>query len=348
MVGNVNMEYIDRQLREAVPREGGIGFVGADIPVELLLATGRPFGHLPWSDAATPRADRWLEPAFPFWTRAILEDWHAGRYDALSQVVFSRTDDASQRLYYYVRELRRRGMLRGPEPLVFDGALIPRESSLAHTAAAVRELASALGVNANALVEGVRRANRLRAKLASLEVARRNAGPFHERLARAVLFSDASRWIDGVALPSGPDRPRVMLAGSVPPDDRLHQAVEDAGASIVVELHAHALPRVAEALDPAGADVALALARRISASSLSPRSFTDRAAALITAASTAGVQAVILWLTREDEGLAWHVPAQRRALAAAGLPSLVLANRDWRVADGAPAEISRFIGETFA
>lgn len=342
------MEYIDRQLRDAVPRAGGTGFVGSDVPLEILLATGRPFGHLPWHDGATPRADKWLEPAFPFWTRAILEEWHAGRYDGLSHVVFSRSDDASQRLYYYVRELRRRGLLGGPEPVVFDCALIPRESSIAHTAAAMRELAGVLGVSADALPEGVRRANQLRARLAALQAARRNAGPFHERLTRAVLFSDASAWLDGLSTPTGPDRPRVLLAGSVPPDDRLHQVVEDAGASIVAEQHAHALPLDAAPVDAGSADLPRALAQRVLATSVSPRSFSDRARALVAVANATGVQAVILWLTREDEGLAWHVPAQRRALAEAGLPALVLANRDWRAADGAREEITKFIGETFA
>src|SRR5690606_10628902 len=55
---------------------GGIGFVGPDVPVDVLLASGRPFGHLPWratgaigaigatgatgAAGATPWADRWL------------------------------------------------------------------------------------------------------------------------------------------------------------------------------------------------------------------------------------------------------------------------------------------------
>lgn len=47
-------------------RRDGVGFVGADIPPELLLASGRPFGHLPWyADVPTPAADRWLESSFP-------------------------------------------------------------------------------------------------------------------------------------------------------------------------------------------------------------------------------------------------------------------------------------------
>src|SRR5690606_38530408 len=109
---------------------GGIGFVGPDVPVDVLLASGRPFGHLPWratgaigaigatgatgAAGATPWADRWLESSFPFWARSILEQWHDGAFDALDTVIFSRADDASQRLYYYVAELKRRGKRGGP------------------------------------------------------------------------------------------------------------------------------------------------------------------------------------------------------------------------------------------
>jgi hypothetical protein len=28
-------------------RSDAVGFVGPDVPIELLLASGRPFGHLP-------------------------------------------------------------------------------------------------------------------------------------------------------------------------------------------------------------------------------------------------------------------------------------------------------------
>lgn len=340
------MDVISRVLDTTGPGAGGIGFVGPDVPADLLLASGRAFGHLPWADRPTPWADKWLESSFPRWTRSILEDWHAGRYDDLPQVVFSRADDASQRLYYYVVELRRRGLLGGPKPLVFDCALIRRESSLAHTAAAVRELAGTLEVGEAELVRGIERGNALRGALDRLQAARQAHGPFYERLARAALYSDASRWLAGVVAPSGAGRggPRVLLAGSVPPDDRLHRAVEAGGADVIAELHVHSLSRLGAAVvlrdDPAEA-----IARHVVASSIGPRSFTDRGAQIVAAARAARAQAVVLWQTREEEALAWHVPAQRRALEEAGLPALVMASRDWRAADGATGSIEKFCAE---
>ena len=153
----------------AALRADGLGFVGPDVSIDLLLASGRPFGHLPWKvDDATPYADQWLETSFPGWSRSILQQWHEGAFDGLHAVVFSRTDDASQRLFYYVRELQQRGLLKGPRALVSDLALVPRESSFEHSAAAVDSLARELGIDEGALRAGVSRADALRVRLRGL------------------------------------------------------------------------------------------------------------------------------------------------------------------------------------
>ena len=82
----------------------GVGFVGLDYPQDVAFALPAPALHLPWrADRPVPFADRWLESSFPGWARSIVEDWSTGAFDALTTVVFSRGDDASQRLYYYVR-----------------------------------------------------------------------------------------------------------------------------------------------------------------------------------------------------------------------------------------------------
>ena len=342
------MHDIESLLRDPLARiasgEGATGFVGPDIPVELMLATGRPFGHLPWrTDRETPWAAHWLEAGFPGWAFSILEDWHAGRFDALAQVVFSRADDASQRLYYYVQELQRRGLLAGPRPLILDVALIPRDSSLAHTAQSIRELSDVLGCNDEALRRAMPRADELRTRLLALQAARNAEGPRFERLARAALFSDASQWIGDIAVvPTRQVSTRVLLAGSVPPDDRLHAAAESAGASVVAEAHVHGLARLGAPIQGMDESPALAIARALVARSIGPRSFIDRPSWIIREARQARADAVVLWLTREDEALAWHVPALRRALQEAELPMLVLSCARWQADDGAPESIATF------
>jgi hypothetical protein len=326
----------------------GLGFVGPDVPVDLLLASGRPFGHLPWKVAgATPYADQWLETSFPGWSRSILQQWHEGAFDALQAVVFSRSDDASQRLFYYVRELQQRGLLRGPRALVSDLALVPRDSSFEHSAAAVASLAGELGIDEAALRAGVVRADALRVKLRGLQQGRAADGVYFERLARAALWSDATRWIDSLRVPAPPAATarRILLAGSVPPDERLHRAAEGAGASVVAETHVHALGRLGLPLAGAESSAARHVARQLIATATGPRAFLDRAQWIVQQARDARAAAVVLWLTREDEGLAWHVPAMRRALAAANLPALVLPAAAWRADDGVLERIESFCGE---
>jgi hypothetical protein len=338
---------LDDPLVDYRQRGDGIAYVGPDVPIEVLLATGRPFGHLPWRpDESTPWADQWLESSFPFWARSILEQWHAGAFDALATVVFSRADDASQRLYYYIAELKRRGKLAGPSLEIFDIAYVASESSLTHTEAAVSDLLRAFDVSAERLIDGIERADRLRRSVQARERQRGAEGSWHERLGRAALWSDPTQWLDDVELPAaGATAARVLLAGSMPPDDRIHRAVDAAGASVIAEVHALASIRRAAELDLDREPVARALARRVRSASIAPRAFYDRAAWIVERATAVRASAVVIWLTREDEALAWTAPAEQRALDAAGLPTLMLPAARWQADDGALERIDEFCGE---
>ena len=325
------------------PTGGGVGYVGADVPLDVLLATGRPVAHLPWiPDRPTPRADAWLESSFPGWARSMLEDWAQGQFDCFDEVVFSRGEDAVQRLYYYVCELQRRGLLGGPRPMIFDIARIPRESSLRHTHRSVRRLCEGLGVDDAALSRGIDRCNLRRALYARVEAGRQGDGALYALIARASLHADLDAVLAADAWPvARPVRGRVLLAGSVPPDERLHRAVERTGWSITGEQHECALTRLGPPI-PRDADPTAAVAAQRHAARHGPRGFGDPTEALREAVDRSRARAVLLWLTREDEALAWHVPAQRASLAAAGIPALILTARQWDADDGALTEIKDF------
>jgi len=344
-------------LRDARAHGAALGYLGPDIPLDVLLAAGRPVVHLPWhADRVTPFADRWLESGFPGWAHSILEDWHDRRFTCLSQVVFSRACDASQRLYYYVCELQRRGDLAGPEALIFDMALVPRETSLAHAAAGVSKLCGQLGIESAALGEAIARTNRQRRQFDELQ-STRGEGVVHEKIARASLYADLAQVLEGQVLqqvstaatgPARTRRRRLVLAGSAPPDGRLHRAAASAGADFVAEAHVHGLTRLGLPVQEGTPDHARAIAQQLRSSSIGPRSFLDRATWLLDQARRAHADAVVLWLTREDEALGWHVPAQRKALEEAGLPVLLLTGRHWSVDDGAGETIAAFAAGAFA
>src|SRR5690606_25047729 len=172
---------------------------------------------------------------FPGWARSMLEDWAAGTFDCFESVVFTRGDDASQRLYYYVCELQRLGRLAGPRPLILDVALIPRESSVRHTARALERLLEELEIDAPALAEGTAQANLRRDWYQHLARQGELDGRLRENLARAVLFRDLYPELAGQSLPTAAGK-GVLLAGSAPPDDSLHSAVHAVGWNVCGEL----------------------------------------------------------------------------------------------------------------
>lgn len=286
---------------------GGIAHVGPDLPLPLLRATGRHAGALRFDpDAPTPTAEQWIESKFAPWAKSILQAWAEGAYDNLDQVLFSRADDNAQRLYYYMCELQRRGLVGGPEPLIFDVAKIPRESSRGRTEQALRQLAARLGIGAETL------------EPALLTLS---------ELPPATPTSDR----------------RVLLTGTPPPDRRLHDAIERAGVSAVGPTLVETWESPAVPITTSEADPFVRLARQLHSAADGPRSFEDPGAALRQSVARTRASAVILWQIEEDEAQAWHLPAQRRALADANLPFLVMTRRDWLARDGAPGEILDFL-----
>jgi hypothetical protein len=326
-----------------------LGYVGFDVPLDLLLASGRPFCHLPWRKGrATPLADRWLESAFPGWARSILEDWLNGVFDVFDSVVFTRGDDAAQRLYYYVCELQRRGIAGGPAPLIFDIATIRRPGSVAHCERAIRVLLAQFGVEEHDLYDGIAAANRQRALFVQFDATRAAPGHVYENIARASLFCDLTPVLEGAVLTSAAPARRVLLAGSVPPDDLFHRAVEASGCNVVGEMNQLALTRHGSPLQGYHDAPVTLLAQHCNTATGGARDFGDRATSVVNAAQRVGAEAVVLWLTEEDEALAWHVVRQRAALAQAALPHLILTRRSWDGSDDAATQIKRFLQETHA
>ena len=330
-----------------------IGFVGTDVPVELIAAAGAFPWRLPAAaDTPTGRADAYLEASFQPQERAIAEQWLSGAFDFIDEVVFTRANDSIQRLYYYLCELQRRKLCAGPAPLLFDLCKIPRASSALRTRAVTASLSDSLGSRIDELPQCIRGRNRRRELLLQLQQRRGQsaapAGSFIERLARASdccaaheFDSALTHWLEQpTRAASGP---RLILAGSTPPDDRLHRAVERAGGNIIAELGDHALGRLGATIE-GGSDPIAALSLHYHALRNGPRAFGDATAALLEAVRITHADGVIFWLLEQEEALAWDLPAQRRALDGVALPSLQLLHRRWNADDGALDEIRDFIG----
>jgi hypothetical protein len=152
------------------------------------------------------------------------------------------------------------------------------------------------------------------------------------------LFDQAlSAWLTNP--PLAQSTPRVLLAGSVPPDDRLHRAVESANGTIVAELvETQHVSRIGKDGDIVGA-LALRHHDGVSPAQQMLRSPTW----ILDQARATHAQGVIIWLIEEDEALPWELAAQTRELHAAKLPVLALTRQQWR-ADAALESITHFVG----
>ncbi len=321
-----------------------VGYVGFDIPLEILITPGRCFSHLPWQKGRpTPQADRWLESAFPGWANSILEDWIDGAFDHFGHVVFTRGDDASQRLYYYVCELQRRNIIGGPRPVLYDVAKIFRDTSLAHCRLAIHKLMQTLDIPDAGLEEAVDIANARRSLYGMLDLARVGPGRLYAKMARASLFRDNHAEIVNAELPRAAPMPRLLLAGSVPPDESLHLAIEAAGWNVVGEVHQLNLSRFGPPVELDVTDPLYDLARHYNSCPFGPRAFGDSGSRLRAEMQRTQSDAVVLWLTNSDEALAWHVIRQREVFEEQGLPFLILTGRRWDGSDGVTQEITAFL-----
>jgi hypothetical protein len=286
-----------------------ISTVGPDIPQDLLVATGRYAGPLGWDiDRDFPRAELWMESKFPLWAKSILEDWAASRFDHLETVIFSRSDDSAQRLYYYLCELQRRGLVRGPAAVLFDVARIARSTSGAKTVASVRELAERLELDDSALEHGLYTCNQSRNR--------------------------AAKALEGRT---------CLLAGTAPPDRRVHAMIEAAGWRAAGDTLGEVWRRLGPPVEEGTKDPAAAIGIQLHEDHTGPRGFFDRGAALLDEVRASGATRVVLWYAEEDEAEVWHLPERRKALETAGIPALVLTRCDWRAKDGVAARIAEFL-----
>lgn len=288
-----------------------IASLGPDVPHALLAATGRYAGLLPWTiDRPFPQAAQWLESKFPLWAFSVVEDWANGAFDHLDAVLFSRGDDAAQRLYYYLCELQRRGLVAGPEPLILDVARIPRPGGEQRCTDAIAALANRLAVEPVAVARAIAEAN--------------SAQPVPEP-------------VQGQCC--------CLLAGTLPPDGRLHHMIEQAGWHPAGQTMLEAWGSQQGVVEPHTGGPYAALGRYVHQAQTGARSFHDRSAMLHQRIAAASASSAVLWYAEEDEAEVWNLPAQRDALERAGVPTLVLTRRSWRADDGVAGEIAQFLQE---
>jgi len=315
-----------------------VGCVGADVPVELLTAGG----FLPVRLAGSPGADRtagdtYLGRGLDPVARSVLSRLLAGDYGTLDGVVVSRDCEASLRLFYALRELRRLEPGLGLPPVHLADVLhLPHRTTTRYVLAKVRELRatvqrwSGTTITDDDLAAAITEHDRLRAGLAALTALRR-ARPARLTGTRALEVVAATTAVPvpaAIALLSGVlaaeteevGGVRTFLTGSSHDCPDVYAALEGAGLLVVGDDHDWGdLLGVA----PVGAPTELALAERYQhAGPAAPRSSVRaRAAHTAAAARACGAELLVSYVREHDDAPPWDFPAQR---AATGLPAVLI------------------------
>ena len=328
-----------------------IGFVGAEIPVELIVASGAyPVRLVGSAGANTDTADRYLESTFMPEVRSIAEQYLQGALNFMDSIILPRSNDSAQRLYYYLSDLRTRQFHDAPAPLIFDLVKIPRDSSKLHSRLATQRLADEIGAALSALPSAIRQRNRRRELFQrAMQMRERDGGirgSLMDRAFRSADLCDADQfdgdfdaWLTQPALPG--IGPRLLLIGSTPPDERLHRTVEEGGGNVVGEADAYASRLVSTPPIPAQGSLD-AIADHYHALQVSTRAFINRASTIRGLAESLAADGVIIWLIEEEDALIWDLPAEMSALDESGIATLRLVRRRWDLRDDALEEVKAF------
>ncbi|MEV4566260.1 2-hydroxyacyl-CoA dehydratase family protein [Nonomuraea sp. NPDC049419] len=326
-------------------RQGpAVGYVGADVPVELLTAAGLRAIRLTGDpESGSEPGDRFLGRGVDPAARSVLTRLLDGAFGDLDRVVVSHDCEASLRLFYALRELRRVEPGRGlPEAYLVDLLHLPHRTTARYNRRRVGEFAARLEawtgrrLDLAGAVAAHDERRRLLAAVAELRrvvparltgrqfLAAANAAlPVTEHIALlARLLSEADRLDEHTGR-------RVFLSGSAHDTPHVYEAIEAEGHVIVGEDHSFGDLAVTGPVGTASLD---ALAEHYHRGTLTAHRATPGARAAYAAAAVRRCRAELFvsYCRESDEAPAWDFPAQRAAL---DIPAVLLEHQEYGRAD---------------
>ncbi|GAA3594807.1 hypothetical protein GCM10022419_092560 [Nonomuraea rosea] len=353
-----------------VPGGPLIGYVGADVPVELLTAAGfRPLRLTGDPGVPATLGDRYLGRGVDPAARSVLTRLLTGAFGDLGRVVIGHDCEASLRLFYALRELRRIEPGAGvPEAYLVGVLHLPHRSTARYNRRRIGEFAARLAVwsgrplDVAAAVRAHDERRRLLAAVAELRraVPARLTGREFLAAANAALPVAEHTALLGELLAQAGRLPehrgrRVFLSGSDHDTPHVYGAIEADGHVIVGEDHSFGDPQAerrvgaggldsqaehgvgAGGLDPqaehgvgaGGLDV-IAEHYHESGPAAQRATAAERAAHAAMAVRRCRAELFVSYARTGDDAPAWDFPAQRAAL---DIPAVLLDRQDYGRAD---------------
>jgi benzoyl-CoA reductase/2-hydroxyglutaryl-CoA dehydratase subunit BcrC/BadD/HgdB len=334
----------DRAAREWQAQGGQvIGYLGADVPEELILAAGFfPLRITGDPMSATPHADQYVPRNFNPLARSILNRLLDDTYAFLDHLVIANSAEAFVRVFVYVREIKRIEPHRLIPDFYFFEFLHTRfHKNAQYNRDRVRDLKTQLEswsgkpIRDDALRDAIRVCNenrKLLNQVAQLRIESRISGADALAIVGSSMFIQKSehtpllRELLNRANQLAP-RPgaRLFVEGSQLDDSWFYEIVEACGATIVAEDSDWGNRAFDMLVDETIAPLDAITDRHFfKAPSPSKSTVQQRVEYCARQAVNAKADGAIFFLLAGEDPPAWDYPEQKRALEARGIRTLCL------------------------
>jgi benzoyl-CoA reductase/2-hydroxyglutaryl-CoA dehydratase subunit BcrC/BadD/HgdB len=320
-----------------------VGYVGADVPRELVEAAGMLPLRLRGDGPPSPLAEEILGPRVDPPVRRVLGALLDGRLP-IDFLLLCHDSDSSVRLFTALRVLALSTPL--PELWFLDLLHLPAETTARYDLERLLTLRSVLEgwvgrpATDDDVRDAIREANQTRRLLTRVAALRRASPPLLSGTqALAVIgactslpAAEANRLLAALLGEAHAELPaptrRVYITGSGHGSTALYRAIEGDGSIVVGEDHDWGESLADGLVDEQGDPLAAIAAHYHWGSALARRHGTnERAEHTAREAEAARADVVLAWIRTGDDALAWGLPAQRRLLDERGIPFVVLEHR---------------------
>lgn len=336
---------------------GMVGYIGEDVPLEILDAAGlTPVRILADPGAPSPSADAYAEGRGHPLIHANLAELMDLADAGVTQAIIGATPVSNIALHNFLLSLERLSTPSRVASYLFDLLHADADSTVRYDEEGLRRLAAHLapGLTPDVLQTAIRDRNAVRNRLRALEGHRHGPTPrlsgvealtMHAEAA-SLPARDALRQLDRILAEVG-ERPilsgkPVVMSGGAASALRTYRVLEAVGLRVVGDDHEAGSrsigPQAAEDGDPF---VALGQRYRHRAPSPAGWSTRDATAYLLRLIEQTGAQAVVFDIPAYDHPAAWDYPVKRDALQAVGVPSVLMAPYAYLDPENAAAEAAQ-------
>ncbi|WP_180994186.1 2-hydroxyacyl-CoA dehydratase subunit D [Bacillus sp. Marseille-P3661] len=330
-----------------------IGYLGNDIPVELLIAAGcHPIQIRGRFDKDPHTANQYLESGFDPRVKMQMGQIIDGSYGFLEHLIVTNSSDAIIRIYYYLRALKETDPnINLPELYFYDFLHSKLRNASLYNLDRTRELIQELEkwcdktisdtdlVNAIKLCNETRRLLKRFSELRGPEVSYINGVQAQQVIGASHLIPREEynqllkTFLEDAEQLIPIEGPRIFVSGSTHEHIEFYEMVESFGAIIVGEDHDISIRNYIEEIDtdpePLEAIVDYYHIKRSLPSSQS--TVSERVYSIVKNVSATNSQGVIFFIHHADDAPSWDYPEQKKALEAMGVPVLLIDRQQYHL-----------------